>query len=162
MTHAISVLRNVWKGKYIFVCLWINSARQELTLSLLNCVKKGNYLFTFHIISCWWYDPGYSNMSSEKTRMCPSYIITIVTVDNWGSLFPWWHHQMKAFSALLAVCAGNSWVTGEFPSQRPATQSFDVFFDLSLNKRLSKQPRRWWFEMPSCPLWHHHNGWKII
>ena len=30
-------------------------------------------------------------------------------------------------------------VTGEFPSQRPVTQSFDVFFDLHLNKRLSKQ-----------------------
>ena len=30
-------------------------------------------------------------------------------------------------------------VTGEFPSQRPVKQSFDVFFDLRLNKRLSKQ-----------------------
>ena len=27
----------------------------------------------------------------------------------------------------------------EFPAQRPVTQSFDVFFDLHLNKRLSKQ-----------------------
>ena len=34
---------------------------------------------------------------------------------------------------------GNSPVTGEFPSQRPVTRSFDVFFDLRLNKRLSKQ-----------------------
>ena len=40
---------------------------------------------------------------------------------------------------LLALCAGNSLVTGQFPTQRPVTQSFDVFFDLSLNKRLSKQ-----------------------
>ena len=46
---------------------------------------------------------------------------------------------METFSALLALCAGNSPVTGEFPSQRPVTQSFDVFFDLSLNKRLGKQ-----------------------
>ena len=30
---------------------------------------------------------------------------------------------------LLAICAGNSPVTGEFPAQRPATRSFDVFFD---------------------------------
>ena len=43
------------------------------------------------------------------------------------------------FSALLAICAGNSPVTGEFPSQIPVTRSFDVFFDLLLNKRLSKQ-----------------------
>ena len=35
---------------------------------------------------------------------------------------------------------------GEFPAQRPVTQSFDVFFHLRLNKRLSKQPRGWWFE----------------
>ena len=38
------------------------------------------------------------------------------------------------FSTLLAICAGNSLVTGEFPSQRPVTRSFDVFFDLCLNK----------------------------
>ena len=29
---------------------------------------------------------------------------------------------------------------GEFPTQRPVKRSFDVFFDLRLNKRLSKQP----------------------
>ena len=44
---------------------------------------------------------------------------------------------MEAFSALLALCAGNSSVTGEFPAQRPVTRSFDIFFDLRLNKRLS-------------------------
>ena len=32
---------------------------------------------------------------------------------------------------------------GEFPTQRPVTRSFDVFFDLRLNKRLSKQPWGW-------------------
>ena len=41
--------------------------------------------------------------------------------------------SMETFSALLVFCAGNSPVTGEFPSQRPVTQSFDVFFDLRLN-----------------------------
>ena len=44
---------------------------------------------------------------------------------------------------LLPVCAGNSPVIGEFPAQRPVTRSFDVFFDLRLNKRLSKQSRGW-------------------
>ena len=39
---------------------------------------------------------------------------------------PWWRHQMETFSALLAICAGNSPVIGEFPSQRPVTRSFDV------------------------------------
>ena len=53
--------------------------------------------------------------------------------------WPWWRHQMKQFSALLALCVGNSPVTGEFPSQRPVTRSCDTFFHLRLNKRLSKQ-----------------------
>ena len=39
---------------------------------------------------------------------------------------------MKTFSALLAICAGNSPVPGEYPAQRPVTRSFDVFFDLRL------------------------------
>ena len=53
--------------------------------------------------------------------------------------------------------AENSPVTGEFPSQRPVTRSFDIFFDLRLNKRLSKQSRRWWFEALSRSLWRHCN-----
>ena len=68
-----------------------------------------------------------------------------------------WRHQMETFSALLAICAGNSLVTGEFPSQRPVTQSFDVFFDVCPNKRLSKQSYGLWFEMPSGSLWRHCN-----
>ena len=46
---------------------------------------------------------------------------------------------------------------GEFPAQRPVTRNFDVFFDLRLNKRLSKQPWGWWFETLSRPLWRHCN-----
>ena len=38
----------------------------------------------------------------------------------------WWRHQVETFSALLALCAGNSPVTCEFPSQRPVTRSFYV------------------------------------
>ena len=64
---------------------------------------------------------------------------------------------METFSALLAICVGNSPVTGEFPAQRPVRRSFDVFFDLRLNKRLSKQWRGWWFETPSHPVWRHCN-----
>ena len=41
---------------------------------------------------------------------------------------------------------------GEFPAQRPVTRSFDVFFDVCPNKRLSKQPWGWWFETPSWSL----------
>ena len=69
----------------------------------------------------------------------------------------WWRHQIEAFFALLAFCAGNSPVTGEFPEQRQVTRSFDVFFDPRLNKRLSNQSWGWWSETPMCPLWRHCN-----
>ena len=62
-------------------------------------------------------------------------------------LFALWRHQMETFSALLTFCETNRLITGGFPSQRPVTLSFDVFFDLRLNKR--------WFEKPSCSLWRH-------
>ena len=63
----------------------------------------------------------------------------------------WWRHQMQTFSSLLIICTGNS------PAQKPVTRSFDVFFDLHLNKRLSKQWWGWWLETPSRPLWRHSN-----
>ena len=72
-----------------------------------------------------------------------------------SGLCSWWRHQMETFSALLARCAGNS---PPPPSQRVVTRTFDVFFDLCLNKRLSKLSRRRWFETPWRSLWRHCNA----
>ena len=91
-----------------------------------------------------------SDMSHDTARPC--YVRMVSSSEE-----TWRRHQMETFSALLALCVGNSSVTGEFPSQRPVTRSFDVFFDLRLNIRFSKQSRRRWFETPSRPLWHHCN-----
>ena len=63
----------------------------------------------------------------------------------------WRRHQMETFSALLAICEGNSPVIGEFPAQRPVTRIFDVFF------YLSKQSWGLWFETSSRSLWRHRN-----
>ena len=76
-------------------------------------------------------------------------------------LMGWWRHQMEIFFALLAICAGNSSVTGDFPAQRPVTRSFDVFFDLRLNEVLSKQSWGWWFETLSRPLWRRSNELSV-
>ena len=73
---------------------------------------------------------------------------------------PWWRHRMETFSVLLAFCAGNSPVAGKVPSHRPVARSFEVFFNLRLNKRLSKQRWGWWFETPSRSLWRHRNDIK--
>ena len=74
-----------------------------------------------------------------------------------GTAYPDDVVKMEAFSTLLALCVGNSPVTGEFPTQRPVMWSFHVLFDLCLNKPLRKQSRGQWFEMPSCSLWCHCN-----
>ena len=65
---------------------------------------------------------------------------------------------METFSALLALCVGNSPVIGEFPSQMPVARSFDVFFDL----RLSKQSRHRWFETSWHSLWRHGNEYITV
>ena len=103
----------------------------------------------------WEYEP---DNDSELNSCLPSNShsgISMVVADHLAPT--WWRHQMETFSALLAFCAGNSPVTGEFPAQGPVTRSFDGFFDLSLSKRLNKQSRRRWFETPSCSLWRHCN-----
>ena len=69
---------------------------------------------------------------------------------------------METLSALLALCEGNSPVTGEFPSQRPVTRNFNVFFDLRLNKRLSKQSICRWFETSSRPSLRQYNVYRNI
>ena len=72
-----------------------------------------------------------------------------------------WQHLMMTSSNIFRVtghlCAGNSRATGEFPAQRSVTRRFEVFFDLRLNKRFSKQSWGWWFETHSRPLWRHCN-----
>ena len=78
------------------------------------------------------------------------------------SLWPWnvspiccVVHTYHSFDGVMMTSSnGNIFrVTGP----RPVTRTFDVFFDLRLNKRLSKQPRGWWFETQSWSLWRHCN-----
>ena len=65
--------------------------------------------------------------------------------------------QWKHFPRYWPFVQGIHRWPGEFPAQRPVTRSFDVFFDLRLNKRLSKQSWGRWFETPSRSLWRHCN-----
>ena len=76
--------------------------------------------------------------------------ITMMTSSN-GNIF-----------ALLALCEGNPPVTGGFPSQRPVTRSFGVFFDL--RKRLGAPVVCDAIALIMTSLWWHngtlipHNG----
>ena len=65
--------------------------------------------------------------------------------------------QFRVTGHLCGEFTGPRWI----PAQRPVTRSFDVFFDLRLNKRLSKQSWGWWFEMLPRPLWRHSNAMNI-
>ena len=97
-----------------------------------------------------WYIPDDMIMIQSRSRF-------VITPPDRFPSHTRWRHQMETFSALLAICAGNSPVPGELPAQRPVTRSFDVYFDLRPNKRLSKQSWGWWFETLSCTLWRHRN-----
>ena len=61
---------------------------------------------------------------------------------------------------VTGLCAGNSPVTGEFPSQRSVTRSLDVFFDLCLNKRLSKNSR--WVKKANVISSAHNNKYVLM
>ena len=67
---------------------------------------------------------------------------------------------METFSAMLAICARNSPVAGEFPAQRPVIEA--LMFSFICATRLSKQSWGWWFEIPFCPLWRHCNVLAMI
>ena len=92
---------------------------------MLDCLNKQS--------SCQWF----------TTPWCPLWRhCSVISFHGYVFIYPfsselhpwaWWRHQMETFSALLAICAGNSLVTGEFPAQRPVTRSFDFFYDLCLN-----------------------------
>ena len=69
-----------------------------------------------------------------KSHESPFFPFNSLSSDRFGANLTWWRHQMETFSALLALCVGNSPVTGEFSAQRPVTRNFDIFFDLGLNK----------------------------
>ena len=67
--------------------------------------------------------------SFDETRIFQDNEANIMNADS-----PWWRHQMKTFSALLPLCAGNLSVTGEFISQRPVTRCFLIKIQLSHKK----------------------------
>ena len=107
------------------------------------------------IINVTWSPQGpRSRLLKQKMRFWPSCMVPHLPFTSIRGIMT---SSNGHISALLALCARNLPVTGEFPSQRPVTRSFDVFPYLRLSKRLSKQSWGWWFEMLSRPLWRHCN-----
>ena len=75
------------------------------------------------------------------------------TLEEYG--YTWWLIQIGNFLRVTGPLWREPTVTGGFPSQRPVTRNFCVFFGLRLTKRLSRQSRRRWLEASSRSLWRH-------
>ena len=87
--------------------------------------------------------------STVEGRQCSEVLATcqhIMMTSSNGYIFRVTDHLCREFTG-----------AGEFPAQRPVMRSFHIFFDLRLNKPLSKQSWGWWFETLSPPLWRHGN-----
>ena len=135
-----------WEEFFIFV-----KSQERCDRSMLcRHVAKSKNIFELVSEHC-----NSTNWFIDKTNIISDY--SAMQSDNNA----WWCHQIGTFSALLAICVWNSPVSSEFPSQRPVTWSFDVFY-LRLNKPLSKQSWGWWFETLSRPSWRHCDGMERI
>ena len=112
-----------------------------------------------HTVECRYNAVLYNTILHTSMRSLRHNVNDTLDPQNTPHISPsWWRHQIEKLSVLLAICAANSPIPGEFPAQRPVTRSFDVLFDLRLNQRLSKQSWGWRFETLSRPLWRHCNA----
>ena len=123
-------------------------------VEIIPCGKQGHVNFkTFQI--------------TDKSNVC-SVKLEWRSVYRCEMLLAMLPTRPRNFGNMMTASNGNIFrvtghLCGEFtgprwiPTQRPVTRSFDVYFDLRPNKRLSKQSWGWWFETPLHPLWRHRN-----
>ena len=116
-----------WRGALMFslICASTNGCTNNLDAGDL-IGHRAHYDVTAMIHSLCGYRMSTSTVVARRAYDCRS--VSEITLENIE--YTWWRHQMETFSALLTICAGNSPITGEFPTQRPVTRSFDVYFDL--------------------------------
>ena len=144
-----SLLNRIW--------IWSSFKLFRVSISQLSCI----YFATNHGIS-----PKPSNTHSAKlnssTFLCLfNYLTYISLAETSFYIIKIPHHvnviKREHFSHYWLFVRGIYLSPGGLPSQRPVRPSFDVLFDLSLNKPLSKQPKRRWFETSPSFLWRQCN-----
>ena len=154
-----------WRGALMFslVGAWTNGSANnrdacdlrrhrtnyDVTVMYLKKTSSMKYFILTNAHSCHYsfYRRRSWNILPGKLIHC---LIDMMTSSN-GNIF-----------RITGPLCGEFTAPGEFHAQRPVTQSFDVFFHLRLNKRLSKHSRGWWFETLSRPLWRHCNVCCLI
>ena len=153
--HTVLISRFTWPSlQMICPCVGQNNTWTKHMGKCIRCCEIEKYII--QSLTCSGIPTVLNMITKCHNRLgIHAHFMSLTYRDNPKS---WWRHQMETFSALLAICAGNSPVHDEFPAQRPVTRRFDVFFDMRPNKRLSKQSWGWWFETSSRSLWRHRNG----
>ena len=132
MIYDLYCMSNNIVSDFTFSMKAIHSSRRALTLT--NLIELHQKLSNWRLQQRWWQIGQRGNLLIHDD------------VIKWKNFARYW-----PFVRGIPV-------TGEIPTQRPVTRSFDVFFDLCLNKRLSKQSCGLWFETPSRQWWRHCNG----
>ena len=143
-----------------FICFFLYTVRETLAALLAWYVwTLGDGLCWRSLMSC----NAEHKHSSEETIHLSWCLVNISTSRLALAIHDdviKWNHFPRYWSFMRGIHR-SLWI----PTRRPVTRSFDVFFDLGLNKWLSKQSWGWWFEMPSRPLWRHRNVlrvWKLL
>ena len=135
----------------------------EISFNHLSCPYRCNlqYISTGSVdglASNWWEAITWADVDQTLWRHMNKIILYLFCQDTTHCIHYdviKWKHFPRYWP--FVICEGNTPVIGGFPSQRPVACSFDVFFDLHFNKRLSIQLRRRWLETPSQSLLRHSN-----
>ena len=129
-----------------------NSNQNKKTFHSRKCIWKGRLRNGGHFVQGDWlvstadgFSPWISTTEERVDRMRSRERLHMMTSSN-GNIFRVTAHLCGEFTGLR-------WI----PAQRPVTRSFNFFFDLYLNERLSKHSWSWWSQAPSRPLWRHNN-----
>ena len=102
------IARHIKIGKYV-KHLYTETNTPPLRFLYMGIISDSNFLFVVSLPYCLRY-----RVILDRALPSLGHTITTTTVAN-GTIETWWRHQMETFSALLAICTGNSPVTGEFP-----------------------------------------------
>ena len=132
--------------------IWINTSCEFIVNDCISTTKQSTTKpCAYFYCTCLWPDAngwveGYYRSNKTESLFVPTVAAKHDAVIKW-----------KLFRVTGPLC-------GEFTghrlilAQRPVTRNFDVFYDLRLNKRLSKQSWGWWFETSSRSSCRHCNG----
>ena len=128
-------------------------------------IKRSSTQYTFLRGGLYWIRANISNLAKTRRYDISVFFLKFKTISQQGSLLNLtklkeiscdvtkWKHFPRYWPFVRGIHSSPV----NFSTQRPVTRSFDVFFDLRLNIRLSKQSWGWWFQTLSHPLWRQYN-----